>query len=401
MKHFALLLWIAAVALTRAPAAQSNVAMNDTQVVPSEVTSWLRDHAFAITKEPKRVAALGDRIGKARVVCLGDEAGGEAREPSALERNLLEYAVLALDLRVLAIDANATECAALDEYLVTGRGELSAIVASLREPRWRSREFLDAIAWLRVWNSKPNHANKVRLIGLDVQYTQLAAQQLGDYIQKVDYEAAPRITSILSPLRQVDQNGRPRYSSASPELRYVTMSYLPELQAMIEDNREAHVQASSEAEWMRAKQAALFLIQAEQVLRAAIEGSDEPVHDRVLADNVAHALEQAGDAGRVMVWTDLARSQGGMGAQLHERFGADVVRIGLTFAHGTDVARRGQLAATEIASLQSLCGNAQPARAWIDLRELPKEGAVSEWFRELRGKLDALVFFETVSAAAR
>jgi erythromycin esterase-like protein len=179
------------------------------------------------------------------------------------------------------------------------------------------------------------------------------------------------------------------------------MSYLPELQTMLDDNRDAHVQASSEAEWTRARRAVAFLIQAEAVMRAAIEGSDTSAHDRVLADNVATALETAGDGGRVLVWTDLARVSGGFGAQLAERFGADAVRIGLTFANGTDIARRGELAAPELASLQSLCGSTPPARAWIDLRELPKEGPVSDWLHALRAKLDALVFFETVSAAAR
>ncbi len=363
--------------------------------VSADASAWIREHAIAITRDPESVAAIGERIGKPRVVCFGDASFGEARELAALQRALLEHAVSSQDVRVLAIDANATESALLDEYVVAGKGDLVAIVKSLRDPRFMTREFLDTIAWLRAFNSKPSHAHKVRIAGIDVQYTQLAAQEVGDYVQKVDYEAAPRITSILSPLRQVDPQGRPRFASASPELRYVTMSYLPELLAMIEDNREAHVKASSEPEWQRAKRNVEFLIQAEEVMRAAIDGTDPTAHARVLGDNVARAVELAGEGGRVHVWTDLARASGAFGAQLRERF-SDGVRIGLAFAESPELKSRGQLSPSDVASLETLQPDAKPVRAWIDLREAPENV-----LRDVREKLDALFWYDPVSAAAR
>lgn len=380
------------------------------KTVPPEVSTWLREHAVAIparlSAQPQSAAAFGELIGKARVLCLGDAAAGGAREIVELERDLLAHAVAALDVRVLAIDANATETAALDDHLATGEGDPAALVAALRAPRWQTREFLDAIAWLRKWNADPAHAAKVRLVGLDVQYTQLAAQQIGDYIQKVDYEAALRITSILSPLRQADRDGRPRYANTSPELRYVTMVYLSELAGMLDENREAHVQVSSEVEWQRAKQAVVFLIQAEEVLRAAIEdsASEHPgrsVHERVLADNVAHALELAGGDGRVVVWTDLERVLGGMGALVRERVGADALTIGLTFSRGEGVVRRAELTCPSGTNLESALAGTVPPRAWIDLRRSPADGVLADWLGALRSKLDVVLFVETVSPPAR
>jgi hypothetical protein len=116
------------------------------------------------------------------------------------------------------------------------------------------------------------------------------------------------------------------------------------------------------------------------------------VHGRVLADNVARAVDEAGEGGRVFVWTDLTRASGDFGSKLRERLAGECVRIGLTFDQGSGVTRRGELAPADVASLRSL-----KRESWIDLRRAAPETVLPD----LRAKLDGLVWYGSVSAAER
>lgn len=384
--------------LSRDPIARvQGATVANPKPVPAEVTTWLRERAVAIP-EGHVGACFQEFVGDARVISFGDAACGRAKETLAFQCEFFRHGVEKLGVRVLAIDANATEVDALDDYVVGGAGEPQKLLDALHAPRWSSGEFKDAVAWMRAWNAEPAHANKLHVVGIDARYTSLAAQQVGDYIQRIDYESSQRVAAILTPLRQTNADGTPRYGSVGPELQYVTMVYLPELAAMLDDNREADIQASSEAEWRRAKRAVEHLIQAEAVLRAASEKSDEKVLERALADNVAKALDVAGSDGRVIVWTDLSRIAGALGPLLRERFDKDLVTIGLSIGRGTTAP---DAADPVISTLEFVPAGVVPPRAWVDLRRLPSQGPVADWFVSSRVGLDAIVRFEQTRATTR
>src|SRR6185503_1657226 len=93
---------------------------------PAEVVAYIGKHGLPLgSAEAGKgwgdLAPVGELVGRARIVALGEATHG-TREFFQLKHRLLEYLVARQGFTVFAIEANQPECRAINDYVVHGKG---------------------------------------------------------------------------------------------------------------------------------------------------------------------------------------------------------------------------------------------------------------------------------------
>jgi erythromycin esterase len=149
-------------------------------------TEWIKEHAQRIASlDPEAPRAdlqpLRDAAAGADVVGLGQSTHG-AHEQFALKQRMVQLLVGELGFRSLALEEDWTKGIEIDRYVVSGEGDIRAIVADAGIP-WRSEEMVATIEWLRRFN-ETHHTDPVRFIGVDiVAIRALAYEAIAEYVR--------------------------------------------------------------------------------------------------------------------------------------------------------------------------------------------------------------------------
>jgi hypothetical protein len=100
------------------------------------------------------LAPLGDAVKNARVVMLGESAGG-VREFVQVRHRVLEFLARQRGFAALVVEGDAEAGRAIDRYIKTGEGDARALLSRLHPWRWPVQEALDVVEWLRSLNPGP------------------------------------------------------------------------------------------------------------------------------------------------------------------------------------------------------------------------------------------------------
>jgi erythromycin esterase len=394
---------LAVLAILSSSPGQESAAGSAGEPASAAVVDELARHALPLaTVDPDKGFAdlepLKELIGGARIVTLGEAAPG-TRELFHVNRRLVEFLVAEMDFSVLAIEANWPESRALDEYVLHGTGDPRAALAGLRAPAWNNAEALALVQWLRQWNADEKHSRKVKLQGFDMQYTRLAYQNVQDYLQKVDEESAERMGIVLAAFRQEGPDGRPRYASLGPEMKDASHSAIQDTLALLEDSKEIYLKRASAAEWQIAKESAVILSEAEEMMRTGAGMEAAGFREKSMAANIGRILAREPSGTRLVVWARDAHVRDEkepaprrMGSYLREKFGRDDWILGSTFDQGSIPAEDGgaggkdSKAAPEIRvgpapadSVEAALARTKLPLAIFAFARMPKDGPAAKW----------------------
>ena len=151
------------------------------------------------------LGSLSERIGDARVVCLGEATHGTSefyRFRARLTGELIERK----GFRIVAVEADWPDAARIDRYVrhrpvpAVSRehpararsGEAAEAPAFTRFPTWmwRNREVRDFVEQLREWNDGREPEDRVSFHGLDLYSLYTSLDAVLAYLDRVDPEAA-------------------------------------------------------------------------------------------------------------------------------------------------------------------------------------------------------------------
>ena len=158
---------------------------------PATVVRLLREVAEPIDADPQAidVDALVERIGDARVVCLGEATHGTSQF-YALRARITQALVRHRGFTIVAAEADWPDAARIHRYV---RGLPGPPVpewrAFARFPQWmwRNHETLRFVEWLREWNATQR---PVGFYGLDLYSLYRSIHLVLDYLDRVDPPAA-------------------------------------------------------------------------------------------------------------------------------------------------------------------------------------------------------------------
>lgn len=402
------------------------------------VIQWLRRAAVPVpTAVPHRQtdewSAFEKIVSDARVVGLGENGHGVG-DFAELRNRFFEAAVSHLGFNVFAIEANFTEALALNDYVLTGRGNPAQLLAGLHFWTSDTEQTSELIEWMRGYNAQPEHRRKVKFYGVDMQFSDLAYREVVRYVRMVDPPAEEDAKRRLSPLAD---EGAGLRRLAAEQRRTACDAAMSQLR-LLDDKRATYVAAGGEQSWTMARQNMVVLSQFCASYLDSTNGST--FRDRAMADNVRWILDTEGPDARVLLWahnSHVSRASDGwfvpLGTHLRAELGRRYVPIGQFFGHGSfrawnmqekDQDRRSvvpiRIGPAADGYIESIFAKVKHSPWALDLRRAPRHGAVREWlstphrFRDLAttyldeqdsesliilaDHFDAVLFFDEVTA---
>lgn len=281
------------------------LAITRPQPAPQDVVEWLSAHGTRLAgTDPAAafddLAALDAIVGDAKIIALGEATHG-TREYFQLKHRIARYLIEKRGFTTFALEANVTECRAIDAYIRGGAGDPRELLKHLYFWVWDTEEVLAMIEWMRAWNADARHA-QVSFVGFDMQ------------TKEVSFESAARFVKMSDPEIHAALQTRGAYI-AGIETIETRLAALRDVPPAIEDDLRVVRQ------WLELTAD----ISEIKVIR---------LRDRFMADNIA---AHASRAGKLIVWghnMHIERdSEFAMGSYLAKR--GDYVPIGFLFDHGT------------------------------------------------------------------
>jgi erythromycin esterase len=302
------------------------------EVMPPEAQAWVAKHAIAL----KTVVAgngfddmkpISDVVGSARIVALGEATHG-TREFFQFKHRMLEFLVSQMGFNLFAIEASEPDALAIDDYVLTGKGDPAAILENLGFWTWNTEEVLDMIRWMRAWNEDPAHDRKVRFYGFDMQNPAAARTRLRSWLTA----NAPGALPLLEKTAPLGIRGPKKLTADETKDVRAAISGL----ASSVDEAMPH-----DSEWQNARHLVDLLQQGLSLMTADDTSS---VRDGAMADNIRWILDHESPRSKMVVWAHnghvsaehLPFAAGGtMGAHLRKVYGDNLLIIGFVFNRGS------------------------------------------------------------------
>ncbi|MFW5947990.1 MAG: erythromycin esterase family protein [Halolamina sp.] len=385
----------------------TQTAPNDEPTAPA-VRAGLRAHAHGlVTCDPATdldAGALPDEVADVRIVALGEGTHG-TREFFRLKHRLLRWLVTEAGVRTFAMEANAPEARALDEYVVHGRGDPEAGLSGLYFWTWQTEEVLALVEWLRSFNEGRPIDDRVRFRGFDAQYTQGAVHALLDrFGDDLPAGLADNLELVA------DDGNRPTQDDRVEERIEAAETVVPRLRERADTDERASycLRVIEQATAYKRRLLDWASAPADNDAEAAAMEAVLRVRDRAMAENVEWLERRS--AGPVVLWAHDAHgnrdrhasrkydvSAPSMGSHLSARYGDDYYAVGFTFARGSFQAidRTGEgrglvrfrLRDPRPGTLESVLDAAEVGPALLDLRAGAADSRLEDWLATRRQRL--------------
>lgn len=334
-------------------------------------------------------------VGDATVVALGEATHG-TREFFQLKHRMLEFLAKEMGFTVFAIEANLPEAFAVNDYVLTGKGDPAKALAGLYFWTWNTEEVLDMIRWMRTYNEDPAHTKKLRFYGVDMQTETVAYAQAKAWLDGVDATEAARLLEIKQGMAKLP----PRHTvKPTEETLKAWGSAAQALEAMI-TRLEARTFPGEDFDRQRQN----LRVFAQFCTMQADPGGGYAVRDASMAANLRW-IQTREQAAKIVLWAHNGHitfhpipSTGGintMGRHLRQALGKAYLTIGFAFREGGfqaisgDPNNRGlQVCAVKPQASGTLDAALAATRLPIlalDLRHRPSRGSVKRWLESLQG----------------
>jgi erythromycin esterase len=352
--------------------------------------------------------ALKDIIGTARIVALGEATHG-SHEFFQMKHRLFEFLVEEMDFTVFAMEAYWAEATLINDYVHTGEGSVTQLLANLGYWPWQTQEVVELIEWMRAYNQIPDHT-PVSFYGIDMQNAKGAIDQLIAYLETVDPDAAVSTPERLACFsRYQDYNYQQLQYAQQPAP--TKQKCRQDLQVVFDEllaHRTAHEVSSSPTDFAIALQHARVIQQAEAMAAVAESFTDFPrdwfnARDEAMAENVQWVLDHSGPDAKVVLWAHNVHVQTTdwefrgvryrpMGAHLRREHGDELVVFGFGFYDGAFNALDYDTATDSYAGLKAhqagppapssyeqYLHSAELPRFFLDLRQITADSPAGPW----------------------
>ncbi len=345
--------------------------------------SWIQEHGVPIRHVEagngfEDLQPLKEILKEVKVVGLGEATHG-TREFFQLKHRLLEFLVKEMGFTGFAIEAPYFACQPINDYILSGKGDLSTVLTGQGYVVWDTEEMVEMIKWMRTYNDNFPEDKQVKFYGVDLAYQEIGRKEVLNYLEKVAPERKSQTDSIFQILAR-EEGKWPMQKDSLFEKTMLQM--LPSLQNLMDglmSNKEKLVQKSSLPEF---EQTYHNLRVMKQFIFANTPALNPPFIDGVMvrslsmAENLIYLVDQAGPDAKFVVWehnshiakgvwkeTDLWKEATIMGYQLRKKYGNKYYAFGLEVNQGSYQTRT-FLSPNLLADLKSVTLPPAPEASW-------------------------------------
>jgi erythromycin esterase len=325
----------------------------------ADALDWLHKRVVGL-EGPGLPRELARVFPGARVIGLGEATHG-TREFANLNRRIIEELMRAGRLRAIGIEAAWAESLAINDYVLHGRGDVREALTRMHFWTVRTAEMVEVVESVRRWNRGRPLAQRVRMVGIDMQFSAAAVAALGTYLTRTSDPQAGRVVRSLEAL-STDPT-----EPLSPDQARKVRLVLDRLLLRFDARRADYLRRSTVEEWTIARHHVEVLSQFAHALQLAGRPMALEVRDAAMARNSLWLEQTYG--GPVVVWAHnahVARLGYGvpsMGEVLSSDLGARYVSVGYLFEKGTVRAKDGKPAAESKGVIEQAV-EAPPAHYW-------------------------------------
>jgi len=108
---------------------------------------------------------LKDILKDKKVVAMGEATHG-TKEFFQMKHRMLEFLVNEMGYNVFGIEACMSDCMAINDYVINGKGDAKQSVSGMGFWTWDTKEVVDMVEWMREYNK--THIKKVKFYGFDM-----------------------------------------------------------------------------------------------------------------------------------------------------------------------------------------------------------------------------------------
>jgi len=301
------------------------------------------------TVEEASLDSLLKRIGKARVVLIGEASHGTSefyRMRALITKRLIEEK----NFNIIAAEADWPDAARIDHYVRHRNTPPSEWTAFARFPTWmwRNAEVREFIDWLHDYNKALPYHNRAGFYGLDLYSLYNSARAVVDYLDEVDPDLAIVARSRYGCLSPWEADpaayGHAALTGDYRDCEQNVVRMLAELQ------KKQMEYANHDGErFLDASQNAQLVANAERYYRIMYYGSRASwnLRDSHMFDTLLNVMTFHGENAKAVVWahnshigdasaTEMsARGEHNIGQLCREKFGNESHIIGFGTDHGT------------------------------------------------------------------
>ena len=353
--------------------------------------NWIRSHAIRLQSVEAGhgfddMQPLAGVVGDARLVALGEATHG-TREFFQLKHRMVEFLASQKGFTIFSIEANMPEAYRLNDFVLKGEGDPRQLIKGMYFWALDTEEFLNMILWMREFNRQGK--GRIEFTGFDMQTPKLAMKIVQSFVATNDRPFQTKVNPIYDEVTQRTKKAWSDEESPSQKLSDHLMAVkCREVMEHLDQNRTGFLQVGLEAESVD------WAIQnARIVLQYALLRSGEQSRDQSMAENVEWIADHNPGA-KMVLWAANGHVRyapfpdfSPMGRYLRERFGRGIVSFGFSFNEGSFRAietgrtpREFTVKPLPRGSLdRTLASTGIPLFA-LDLRNLPEDGPVAQWF---------------------
>lgn len=331
-----------------------------TDAIITKLTDAVREVAHPLAGTAQDYDPLMDLIGDTRFVLIGEATHG-THEFYEQRAEITKRLIQEKGFTAVAVEADFPDAHRVNRFVRGVNDDLTpeeALRGFQRFPTWmwRNTDVLNFIGWLRQYNDALSSRNtKVGFYGLDLYSLYASMDEVLNYLNKVDPEAAKRARDRYACFEHFEEDSQAYGYAASFDLdescRDEAVNQLLELQRRTAEyaKRDGRV---AEDEFFYAEQNARLVKNAEEYYRSMFQGRVDSWNLRdyhmveTLDQLVAH-LDRQETQTKVVVWehnshlgdaqaTDMGKAgEWNVGQLVRERYGQDSILIGFTTYIGT------------------------------------------------------------------
>jgi erythromycin esterase len=316
------------------------------------VVAWVNAHATPLTSlapsltpggSDADLASLGTMLGGATVAGFGEASHGTA-EFQTLKDRILQYLVTQKGFTGFALEADAPEALALDDYVRHRRGDPNTLLRNLYEWPWNTQELIDLVQFIRNYNLPLPADKQVGFYGFDMQSNSVAMDTVLAFVARAGLPSLQLF--VLQQYAIVDAY---RNDSSGQSQRYLnaTVATHASVHAAVVAAYDSLAAAAGrfpatvpDSQYQRVLHMARIVEQWERYYGS---GTINPTfRDSAMAENVVWLTQHLPAGTKLMLWAHnlhIGRFSTAMGTHLTDALGARYVATGLDFGHGTFNAR--------------------------------------------------------------
>lgn len=116
---------------------------------------------------------LLDQISSKKIIALGESTHG-TREFTIVRADVVKSLVTQYGFNTFILEADYMPCEAINEFILTGKGDPEELLLNIRLWPWIHQDFLELIIWMKDYN-QIHPSGKVQFFGMDSQYSKIYA----------------------------------------------------------------------------------------------------------------------------------------------------------------------------------------------------------------------------------